>query len=146
MLPSADLHRRLEQLTPDDPRQWGSMSVNQMLAHCADQLRICLGELPSRPRGNKLTQGILRWISLNLVKNMPKNMRTISELDPNKNYMTRPTAFAQDQQVLIGLYQKMLGLAESHRCAHPVFGTLTKKEVIKLTDMHLDHHLRQFGR
>ena len=53
-------------LTPQSNGLWGSMSVGQMLTHCTDQIRICLGELPCRPRGNKLTQGVARWVALNL--------------------------------------------------------------------------------
>lgn len=39
----------------------------------------------------------------------------------------------------------MLNLPDSHQFEHPVFGQLSKKDVIKLTNIHLDHHLRQFG-
>jgi Protein of unknown function (DUF1569) len=136
---------RLQQLTPNSQRLWGSMSVGQMLTHVTDQIRICLGELPSKPRGNALTRKIVGWIAVNVPLQMPKNMKTIAELDPNKKYMTQPTDFQQDFDTLIASYNKMLNLPDSHQFEHPVFGTLSKKDVIKLTDIHLDHHLRQFG-
>lgn len=139
------LIERLHQLRPDSQRKWGSMSINQMLTHVADQIRICLGELPSKPRGSWLTRKIVGWIAVNIPLQMPKNMRTIAELDPNKKYMTKPTDFNQDFDTLLAVYQRMLNWPESHHFEHPVFGVLSKKEVIKLTNIHLDHHLRQFG-
>ncbi|MCU0341331.1 MAG: DUF1569 domain-containing protein [Spirosomaceae bacterium] len=142
---TSDVLNRLSQLTPDSQRLWGSMSVNQMLTHVTDQIRICLGELPSKPRGSWLTRKIVGWIAVNIPLQMPKNMKTIAELDPNKKYMTQPTDFQEDFDTLIALYNKMLKLPETHHFEHPVFGKLSKKEVIKLTDIHLDHHLRQFG-
>ena len=41
-----ELFQRLGQLTPDAERQWGKMSIGQMLAHCQQPLRVALGELP----------------------------------------------------------------------------------------------------
>ncbi|MFN4147581.1 MAG: DUF1569 domain-containing protein [Runella sp.] len=139
------IEARLARLSPQSQRQWGSMSVHQMLTHCTDQIRICLGELPSKPRGNWLTRKIAGWIAVNFPLQMPKNMKTIAELDPNKKYMTQPTDFKQDFDALLAAYHKMLHLPESHHFQHPVFGKLSKKEVIKLTNIHLDHHLKQFG-
>ncbi len=136
---------RLKKLTPESQRLWGSMSVNQVLTHCADQLRICIGEIPIRPRGGKFTQAILRWIGLNVPMKMPKNLKTIAELDPNKKYMTKPIEFVKDHSTLIGLYEKLLNSSENQHFEHPVFGVLSKNQAIKLTNIHLDHHLRQFG-
>jgi hypothetical protein len=136
---------RLNNLEPNSQRLWGSMSVNQMLTHCADQIRICIGDSKIRPRGSKLTQFVLRWIGLNVPMRMPKNMKTIAELDPNKQYMTKPVEFQNDHKLLIDLYQKLLNSPENQHFEHPVFGVLSKNEAIKLTNIHLDHHLRQFG-
>ena len=136
---------RIIKITPNNTRLWGSMSVGQMLTHCTDQIRICLGELPCRSRGSKFSQGVARWVALNVPLPMPKNLKTVAELDPNKKYMTQPTEFKKDYDALLVAYDKMLNLPESSRFEHPVFGVLSKKNVIKLTDIHLDHHFRQFG-
>ena len=140
-----NIQTRIKKLTLDSSRLWGSMSVGQMLTHCTDQIRICLGELPCRSRGNKFSQGVVRWVALNVPLPMPKNLKTVAELDPNKKYMTQPVDFQQDFDALLAAYDRMLNLPESSRFEHPVFGVLSKKNVIKLTDIHLDHHLRQFG-
>ena len=136
---------RIIKITPNNTRLWGSMSVGQMLTHCTDQIRICLGELPCRSRGNKFSQGVARWVALNVPLPMPKNLKTVAELDPNKKYMTQPVDFQQDFDALLKSYQRMLNQPETVQFEHPVFGQMTKSQAIKLTNIHLDHHLRQFG-
>ena len=42
----AALGTRLAALSPDSPRQWGTMSAHQMLVHCADQVRVSTGLKP----------------------------------------------------------------------------------------------------
>ena len=140
-----NIQTRIKKLTLDSSRLWGSMSVGQMLTHCTDQIRICLGELPCRSRGNKFSQGVVRWVALNVPLPMPKNLKTVAELDPNKKYMTQPVDFQQDFDALLKSYQRMLNQPETVQFEHPVFGQMTKSQAIKLTNIHLDHHLRQFG-
>ena len=140
-----DITTRIEQLTPNSQRQWGSMSIGQMLAHCTDQVRIVLGEKGSKPRGTTFSRWLTKWIALNVPMQLPKNMRTIAELDPKRPLMTQPGVFASDHANLTAALNRLSNVPNSHNFAHPVFGTLTKAEAIKLTSVHLDHHLRQFG-
>ena len=142
---SDSLLARLHRLRPDSERQWGNMSAHQVLPHLTDQIRICLGELPAKPRGNRLTRRLAALIALYLPIPMPKNMKTIAELDPKRSYMTPPTDFQRDFDALLAAYTRMLQLPETHHFEHPVFGKLSKKEVIHLTHLHLDHHLKQFS-
>jgi hypothetical protein len=43
------IQQRIRSLHPDAPRRWGRMTSAQMVCHLIDQLRIALGELPTRP-------------------------------------------------------------------------------------------------
>ena len=139
------LSTRFNALTPDSQRQWGSMSAGQMITHCTNQLQIVLGEKQAKPVGNSLSQWLMKWFVLNVPLQFPKNMRTIAELDPNKALMTQPVDFAQDRETLLTAIVRMENLPQNQRLTHPVFGSITKAEAIKLTHVHLDHHLRQFG-
>jgi Protein of unknown function (DUF1569) len=121
------------------------MGVGQMMTHCTDQLQIVLGEKHAKPVGNSVLQWLMKWFGLNVPLQLPKNMRTIAELDPNKSLMTQPVDFAKDRNALLSAIARMENLPHNQRLAHPVFGSLTKEEAIKLTHIHLDHHLRQFG-
>jgi hypothetical protein len=136
---------RLDQLTPDSQGHWGSMRVEQMMTHCADQVQIVLGEKPAKRRGTALSRWFTKWVAMNVPMKLPKNMKTIAELDPNRPLMTQPTEFARDRERLAGTLARLRDLPENSQFAHPAFGSLTKAEAIKLTRIHLDHHLRQFG-
>jgi hypothetical protein len=141
-----DILARFQRVSPDSQRQWGTMSVGQMLTHCTDQVRIVLGEKSSKQRGNTFSRWLTKWFALNVPMQMPKNMRTIAELDANKPLMTQPTGeFARDRAELVDAIDRLSNVPDGQRTAHPVFGSLTKAEAINLTRIHLDHHLRQFG-
>jgi Protein of unknown function (DUF1569) len=135
---------RIKALQIDSPRQWGQMRIEQMLAHCSQQIRVCTGQAPSRRRGSRWFQAIIRWFSLNLPIRLPKNIKTVAELDPNKKLPPAGT-FEVEKATLLSLFQHLHDLPPQHHFEHPVFGLMSKKQCIHLTQVHLDHHLRQFG-
>ena len=141
----ASLLPRINALTPDSQRLWGSMSTGQMLTHCTDQLQIVLGEKPVDKLGNAMTRWLAKWVALNLPMRMPKNIKTIPELDPNKQLVTQPGDFANDRKNLLSALSRLQNVPESQPINHPIFGSLSKAEAIKLSCIHLDHHMRQFG-
>lgn len=136
--------RRLVQLQPDSLRQWGRMSVGQMLAHCAEPIRITLGEKPgpfSFPAPVRYVAGrFFLWTN-----RMGKSMTTLPELDAEKGRMTPPTDFESDRQTLLAYVNRFASLPESGRYENPAFGRLTAREFGQITHLHLNHHLRQFG-
>ncbi len=136
---------RINQLTEQSQRQWGSMSANQMVTHCADQIKICVEEKPAKPFGNKITQALSRFLLFRMGMKFPQNSRTLPELDPNKSLMTKPGIFAADRQQLVALVEKFFDLPKNKTFSHPLLGKATKDEIGKLIYLHLDHHLRQFG-
>ncbi|MBO0933492.1 DUF1569 domain-containing protein [Fibrella aquatilis] len=142
---SATITARIENLTPASQRLWGRMSVGQMLTHCADQLQIVMGEKAAAQQGNAVTRWLMKGLALYAPMPFPKNLRTIAELDPDKPLMTQPVDFVQDRAMLLALVTRLHQLPDSQLLAHPVFGSLTKAQAVKLTHIHLDHHLRQFG-
>lgn len=141
----APLLNRINALSPDSQRLWGRMSVGQMLTHCTDQVRIVLSEKPARPFGVAPFRWLAKWMFLKVPMRMPKNLMTAPELDPNGPLMTQPSDFKSDHANLIAALHRLNNVPESQPIAHPVFGTMTKVEAMKLTQIHLDHHLRQFG-
>ena len=120
------------------------MSAGQVLAHLADQLRICLGEKPAFMRGNALARWLTKQYAL-LLTSMPKNMKTIKELDPDRGAMTPPENFEADRRKLLDLLYRYDALPADASLSHPAFGKLNKYELGQLSYVHLDHHLKQFG-
>lgn len=140
-----ELLDRIARLSPDSVRQWGTMSIEQMLTHCAEQIRICLGEKPCAPMGNAFTAAIARFVLFNFPIPNLKSMRTAPELDPALGKMTKPTDFAADRQTLVELVERLAALPSDTVFNHPIFGKLDLIQMGKLAHYHIDHHLKQFG-
>ena len=136
----AALRQRLEALRPDAPRQWGKMTVAQMLAHANVPIEAGLGKIQLAPEGNFITRPLLKWYVLG--KTVFKH-----NLPTSKNFVVRDDrAFEQEKTRLLD------NLADAHGrglngpwAPHNMFGTLAPEQWGTLTWMHLDHHLRQFS-
>jgi len=139
-----ELHSRIGRLQPDSERQWGRMSVAQMLAHCTMTIEMALGEsapLPRHPLG-RLIGGLVKR-SL-LVKGRPLE----------RNARTHPSVLVEDMREF-DLERRRLdeaidrfakgGRAACARHPHFFFGLMTPMEWSQFTYIHLDHHLRQFA-
>lgn len=133
---------RIGQLTPQSQRQWGKMSVQQMVCHMTDSLKVTLGETPSSFKPNFLSSRLGHFIVLNVP--IPKGkLPTKAEFQ-----VTKPGDWAADIATLNGYLDRVVTrskAAESVWGIHPRFGKLTHDEWGKLLARHMDHHLRQFG-
>ncbi|WP_375418584.1 DUF1569 domain-containing protein [uncultured Hymenobacter sp.] len=139
----ARLTARIEQLAPDTPRRWGTMSAQQMLVHCADQLRVSRGEKPvTSVRLPGFLKPLVKWLVVTRLKEFKPGMRTLKELDA-KAGMTPLTTFADDRKALLALIEPAQYSPAGVK--HPVFGHLSAQELGEVTWKHLDYHLRQFG-
>ena len=134
---------RINQLTPSTTHQWGTMSVDQMLAHLNVSYDMVFTDKYPKP------SGIVKWMLKLFVKNkvvgpkpFPKNGRTAPQfvVKDEKN-------FNEEKQKLVDYIQKVQELGEGHfdGLASHSFGPLTKNEWNTLFAKHLDHHLTQFG-
>ncbi|HEY7789856.1 MAG TPA: DUF1569 domain-containing protein [Vicinamibacterales bacterium] len=138
----ADILRRLSNLQPSSPRQWGKMTVAQMLAHCAAAVEV--------PCGDRLEQqvfigrmfGRLALIPVLGAKPMTRNAPTSAALRVEDQ-----RDFAKERERLTELVERFCarGSAAAEGVAHSFFGRLTGQQWGCLVYKHLDHHLRQFG-
>jgi hypothetical protein len=126
-------------LTPQHQRHWGKMTVHQMLCHVSDQMRVALGDLPTRPYGGFVSGQLARWYAIHTPGPWPKGkVRTAREM-----LTAQPTSWDADVaacEALIARFDR-----ERPRSVHPRFGPLTPREWGILAAKHLDHHFRQFG-
>lgn len=133
---------RLERLTVDSKREWGTMSVSQMLEHLNVSLEPALGlSAPKRKFAGRVLSPILKRIYLNK-KPMIKNSKT-----DNSYIITGEQDFEGVRTKAIEMV-KMFHDNGPEKCTkhpHPYFGKLTPNEWALLKWKHYDHHLRQFG-
>ena len=131
--------RRLHSLTPQHQRRWGRMTPQQMLCHVSDQMRVALGDLPTRPYGGFLSRQFTRWYAIHTPGPWPKGkVRTAREM-----LTAQPGPWDDDVRACEELIARFG--RERPRAVHPRFGALSPREWGILSAKHLDHHFTQFG-
>lgn len=133
---------RLKKLRPDAQRQWGSMNVSQMLAHCAEAMEMSIG-IKQPPR--LLIGRLFGWIAKPSYTNEKPFARN---LPTDKSFVIADSReFESEKERLVKLIRQFheggAGKCTTH--PHAFFGKLTPGEWSRGMYKHLDHHLRQFG-
>jgi len=138
-----EITRRMEHLRSDSERQWGKMSVAQMLAHCSEAIGMAEGNVtPPRIFLGRLL-GPLAKKSL-ITKGEPMRRNSMTE---KSVLVTDERDFNVERKRLHASIDRFAsggpGICTKH--PHFFFGPLTPVEWAVLMYQHLDHHLRQFG-
>jgi len=138
-----ELVRRIAALTPDRPRQWGTMTSHQMVCHLSDAFLTALGERAASSKATLLSRTVVKWIALHTKLSWPHGVPTMPEVD-QKIGGTRPIEFERDRQKVVDLLHRFVR-PDTHYGHHPGFGAMTRDEWLLWGYGHVDHHLRQFG-
>lgn len=137
------LQTRIVQLRPDSPRQWGTLTPAQALAHCSLGVQMATGEL--RPP-RKLIGRILGPLIKPRVVADDQPMRRNSPTIPEIIVRTQPNLPTEQARLSASLNQfSAAGPSACTTHPHAFFGPLTPAEWAILMYKHIDHHLRQFG-
>ncbi len=138
----AEVNLRIEKLNANTKRQWGTMSTEQMLWHCRQQLSLGTGELKVK----HLVPAPIRWVlRKTLAGRVPftKGMGTVPGIEANK--MEGLDLETEKAALKKALFNFVSLPPEAIVKTHPFFGTMTDKDWGQIIYKHLDHHLRQFG-
>lgn len=134
---------RIEKLLPDSKRQWGTMSIDQMLAHCNVSLETAMGRnFPKRKLIGILFGKLLKSKFLDqkpMVKNSPTEDHYVTSADVFE--------FEKEKARAIELVRTFHANGPEKCTTHPhsYFGKMRPHEWAVLKWKHYDHHLRQFG-
>lgn len=141
-----NIEKRIRAIEESDKAKWGKMNAHQMICHCTDQLRLGSGEKEARFVGNKLTTTLIKHLIL-LGMPAPKGkVETMPEIKQGAGG-TPPKNFEKDRQELIDLINSFdRAFADNQKRKHPAFGDMNYKQWSRLGFIHLDYHIRQFGR
>lgn len=133
------IRKRIESLRPETPRQWGKMSIDQMLWHVNVSMREAVGDYKPQIKALPIPKPVMRWAVINLpwgkgARTRP-DMYAVSTHDINQQ-KTETLALVDR------IYQKPLSSAWPESVS---MGRMSGKHWSQLTARHLDHHLRQFS-
>lgn len=137
----ASLTSRLQAIQPDAPRQWGTLTCNQMMAHVGDQLRMAVGDIACPLGGGPMAHFPMKHLILYVLP-WPK----AKAKSPPQGFTTDPGEFDADREAVLALIDRLAAQAGSSEWpVSPVFGRMSQTDWGALSAKHLDHHLRQFG-
>ena len=137
--------RRISSLTPADQRQWGRMSVEQMVCHLCDAYRTALGEKAVSSATGFFQRTFVKWFALRVPLKWPKGIKTRPEVEQGVGG-TPPAEFERDRAMLVVVLDRFCELSTKFAPTHPIFGPMSREDWLRWGYLHADHHLRQFGR
>lgn len=141
---------RLGKVQLSSPRQWGRMTVGQMICHLSDSFRVTMGLKPSKTARISVTpiplpSWFVKWVALETSVPWPRGVKTRPEVDAEQGG-TAPTHFDQDKADLFALLERFARQPRDVEWQpHPMFGAMSDADWMRWGYLHMDHHLRQFG-
>lgn len=136
--------KRLESLTENTPRQWGTMNATQMLAHLNEAFRIALGMKPARDLSTWFSRNIMFYAGVYMLPSFPKDLKGPREQDIIRSKIEIKDFYTELAFML--KFMEILAEREDGKLKHhPMFGALNKKQWADLFTRHIDHHFKQFG-
>ena len=142
----AEILERARGLSQGAARQWGKMTVHQMICHLNDSYLLGLGERKVADKSNMLTRNFVRVMALRAPMQWPHGIKTMPEFDQVAGSGTLPAVFEMDKARLFFLIERFTAEPRDFEFGrHPMFAEMSKWEWLRWGYLHADHHLRQFG-
>ena len=140
-----ELSDRLQSVSAQSARRWGTMTPHQMMCHLNDSFLVAMGEKPAEMRITLVRRTVLKWYALHVPLQWPKGVNTMPEAD-QKRGGTKPVDFERDRDRLVQTMTRFVAARRDFEWrAHPMFGHMSEPEWLRWGYLHVDHHLRQFG-
>jgi len=133
---------RISAITPDTPRQWGTMNATEMLQHCNLANEFILQGTAAYIAPN-LKQRFVKFLAMKVLPRFPKNHKGPKRVDVRGKVDIG--AFQSYKQTYINIMRAIPQRNLPVTSFHPSMGYLSHEEWGVIIWMHMDHHLRQFG-
>lgn len=146
----SSLVERLDQLRPDTPRRWGTLTAGEMVCHLGDAHETVVESetapaQPLRPPGSPRLRPLVKWLALYAPLPWPKGVKTLKHVDP-RSEGTRPDDFDRDRERAISSLRRLAAAHASELAQrHFLFGPMSRRDWHRWAYRHVTHHLRQFG-
>ncbi len=133
---------RIARLSPEARARWGRLTVDRMVVHLVDGLKVAFGESESEFQPGILSTRLGRWMVIDAPIPWPRG-----KVDaPEVFFRTDPSAdFERDRDTLHDYVERFARGPEQVWGRSPLLGNLGPEQWARLNWRHIDHHLRQFG-
>lgn len=137
---NAEILRRVRALTPDSPRQWGRMTIGQMLWHVNEAMESALGHVTLPPQKVPLPRPLMKLVVIYVP--WPKGAPTLKPWEATSDTHD----FATERARCVRLIEEFAARPiDGDWPRSPSLGRMSGREVSRLQAKHLNHHLKQFG-
>ena len=145
LLDAATRERYLSRIRalPPDARAWfGTLTVDRMVVHLLDGLKIAFAESRPQPVRTPLKNALGRWLVIWSPVPWPKGKVKA----PPGFFATPPSErFEEDRETLARYVERFAAPERIAWGESPFLGKLSARDWAALNARHLDHHLSQFG-
>lgn len=136
----------LHSIPANTPPHWGKMSVQQMIEHFADSVRIASGKtaMPDIVTPEEHREKMHSF----LISEKPFRENTRNALLPEAPPPVRHATVEEainELQAELNYFFAVFQNAPAQTTRNPFFGDLNFEENVQLLHKHAQHHLRQFG-
>lgn len=133
------IEARLNTIRADSLRQWGDMSVDQMLWHVNQFLSASIGEGTLETQKSPIPAPIMKFLVLYMPwpKSAPTNKSAVA-----KGQYDLEAERARCKELIATFVSRPV---DGEWPVDPSFGRVSGKFASRLQAKHLDHHLRQFN-
>lgn len=134
---------RIRKLTPDAQRQFGTMTLAEMLAHLEQTFKVALGEVEGKDESNWLMRNIFGPLAFHVLPWPKGKLKTadIMLVEPAGEIEEMKNRLIEYIDRFVDTWEK-----EPDRTAiSPLLGPLDMKQWALVHGRHIPHHLEQFG-
>ncbi|MEO8239209.1 MAG: DUF1569 domain-containing protein [Flavobacterium sp.] len=137
------LTKRVNSLTPQSQRKWGTMSPEQMLHHLNLATGSALGYFDLPDESFWMSRTVFKFLLVDVLSKQPKGLRIPLTF---KIPQTEHFDFEHEKKLLLEIINKACNSKTTADWGpHPLFGKMSDKEWGRLLTVHIDYHLKQFG-
>jgi hypothetical protein len=140
-----ELAARIAALNPSDSARWGKMNVHQMICHATEAYRYVVGRRKAAMARSSVPRPLLKFAALHIPLPWPHGFPSPPEIAQDR-HGTPPVAFDQDHAALLTAFHAFCAGLPDPLPPHPYFGAMSQWDWQRWGYLHMDHHLRQFGR
>ena len=137
------LTNRINSITPQSQRQWGTMKPDQMLHHLNLATGSALGYFDLPDESYLLSRTLFKWLLVDVLSEQPKGLQIPLnfKIPPAKRF-----DFEHEKKLLLEIITKACNSQTTANWGpHPYFGFMSENEWGRLLTTNIDYHLKQFS-
>ncbi len=138
-----EIRERIETLRLSDQRRWGTLRVEEMMAHVRQAYVLNSVAREAALVDVPMPRGLFKFLALGMPVRWPKTTQTVPAL--KREAMPPADDFDLEHGRLRASLEGFLGYG-NNTGNHPMFGAMRHRDWMRWGYLHADHHLRQFGR